>query len=237
MIKKTLVPFILIHLCCSLQAQEIKDFDIDDLELSERTRKSDTISYRDQQTGLMQENYSLDDDKYRLSFLYHFNRDFASLSDLQTIEAQYSFKVDSIWVELYALRLSALYSEIFDTTSVSIDQGESNDSISAFGLGVSYQGKWIQELINNKRLFTTTFAGLGYYNYSNEFTGQSFTGVGLKTDFGLHIRQSTKFHYGLKMSYHLAPMTREAAFEGEPSSARSLTASWLSFGFDFSIYF
>jgi hypothetical protein len=86
-------------------------------------------------------------------------------------------------------------------------------------------------------MFTTTSAGIGYYSFDENFTGQSYGGPGLKTDFGLHRRSSRSVHYGVRMSYHLASVKRAEEVEGETSSQRALTLSWLTFGFDLSFYF
>lgn len=234
-VKKIIHIFLLLTLPqITVHGQDLDDISLDDLD-EQSSQK--IVTGMDEETGLENDDYSITNDQHRLSLLYHFNRDISSLTDLQTFEGQYAFNLQDLWVEVFFMRVSALYSEVFDTTSIALDQGQSSDSIQAFGAALSLQSFWIQELINNKRLFTTTSAGLGYYSYSNNFTGLDYTGFGLKTDFGVHIRQSSTFHYGVKMSYNLVPLKREAAFEGEPSSSRSLTASWLSLGFDLSIYF
>jgi hypothetical protein len=235
MINKIINRAVLIYFISSLAitsyAQDLDSMNLDDLE------DSSTLSYRNEATGVIRDDFSVAFDKQRLNFLYHINNDLASLTDIQTLEANYSYKLESVWLELFVMRVSALYSEVFDTTAISLEQGQSSDAIQAFGAGISYQGNWIQDFLDSQRIFTTTSVALGYYTYDNALTVQSYTGFGLKTDIGLHVRQSPKFHYGVKMSYNLAPMTRAAEFDGEPSSARSLTASWLSLALDIAFYF
>lgn len=215
-------------------AQDISDISLDELEEDDKATKK--VVYRDKTTGLLKEDSILDKDRNRLSLVYHFNKDFSSLAGIQNIEGIFAKKISSYWVELFAFQLSAKHSEIF-ASGTSLDQGDSDDSIFAFGASVSYRGDWVQDFLGSNNLYSMTSAGIGYYNYTNNFTEDSYKGVGLKCDFGMHYRTSATFHYGMKMTYHLAPMTRAAEFEGEPSSARSVTASWLSLGFDLSLYF
>jgi len=44
-------------------------------------------------------------------------------------------------------------------------------------------------------------------------------------------------HYGLKVSYHLASVSRAPEYNKEPGSARGQTLTWLSLGFDVSFYY
>jgi hypothetical protein len=226
--------FLLLMLSSMNYAQDFDDVSLDDLE--EDHNATTKMVYREKTTGLLKEEHVLNKDRNRLSLVYHFNKDFSSIAGVQNIEGIFAKKFSSYWIEFFAFQLNATHSEIFSSGS-SLDQGESEDSILAFGAAISYRGDWIQDFLGSNNLYSMTSAGLGYYSYTNNFTEDTYKGLGLKCDFGMHYRTSATFHYGMKMTYHLAPMTRAATFDGEPSSARSVTASWVSLGLDLSLYF
>lgn len=228
------ITFSLLLLCPLNFAQDFDDISLDDLE--EDGDATTKMVYRDKTTGLLKEEHVLNKDRNRLSLVYHFNKDFSSIAGIQNIEGIFAKKFSSYWIEFFAFQLAATNSEIF-ASGASLDQGESEDSIFAFGASISYRGDWIQDFLGSNNLYSMTSAGLGYYSYTNNFTEDTYKGIGLKCDFGMHYRTSPTFHYGMKISYHLAPMTRAGTFEGEPSSARSVTASWVSLGLDLSLYF
>ena len=80
-------------------------------------------------------------------------------------------------------------------------------------------------------------AHLIYHQFEEQTTAFSFSGFGVRADFGLNYRTSENFHVGTRMSYHLAPVSREENFTLEPRDDRSLTLSWLDFAFDFTFYY
>ena len=216
-----------------LQAQ-IEDIDLDSMETM---GEKDELTFRDSETGILNKEFKVSQDESRLSLIYHFNKDAASFTGIQGFEGIFAKKFSGQWFEFYGLIMKARYAEIFTASETSIEQNESSDNMKAFGVSYAIHDDWCQELLQSKSIFTVTSAGIGYYLYDNQFTNQSFSGLGFKADFGLHYRNSESFHYGFKMSYHLAPMSRSPEFEGESSSARSLTASWLSLALDISLYF
>lgn len=218
-----------------------KTFTQDELEEIDSLKRGTVLKRRDVETGLFLEDYNTFNDKNRTSFLYHVNNDLTDLTGVQSIEFIYAHRFELAWVEFFAFRTTGRFEELTENNpsegADSTDLRETEDSILAFGASISYRSNWIQELVNSDKMFTTTAAGIGWYNYTNNFRVKSYSGPGLKTDFGLHRRSSRSFHYGMKMSYHLAHVKRSAEFEGETSSQRSHVLSWLSFGIDLSFYF
>lgn len=247
---KYLKTLSLLFLCASAFAQFegettdeglTKTFTQEELQEIDSLKRGTVLKRRDVETGLFLDDYNTSRDKNRTSFLYHLNNDLTDLTSIQTLEFIYAHRFELAWVEFFAFRTVGLFREITDNNPAdgadSVDLQETEDSILAFGASLSYRSNWIQELVNSDKMFTTTAAGIGWYNYTNNTRVKSFSGPGLKTDFGLHRRSSSNFHYGLKMSYHLAHVERQAEFEGETSSQRSQVLSWLTFGFDLSFYF
>lgn len=216
-------------------------FTEEDLEEIDNLKRGTVIKRRDVGTGLFLDDYNTDKDRNRTSFLYHLNNDATDLTGIQTLEFIYAYRFELAWVEFFALRTSGRFEEMTDNNpgdgGGSVQLRETDESVLAFGASLSYRGTWIQDLVNSDKMFTTTSAGLGWYNMTENFRVKSYSGPGLKADFGLHRRSSSSIHYGVKMSYHLAHVERSAEFEGETSSQRSLVLSWLSFGFDLSFYF
>ncbi len=222
--------------------KELTDtFTREELEELDPLKKGTTLKRRNVQTGLFMKDYNTYQDKNRTSFLYHVNNDLTDLTGVQTLEFIYAHRFELAWVEFFGLRTSGRFEEMTDNNpsdgANTLELRESEDQVLAFGASISYRGTWIQDLVNSEKMFTTTAAGLGWYNYTSNERVLSYSGPGLKCDFGLHRRSTQSFHYGLKMSYHLADVKREADFEGETSSQRNQVLSWLTFGFDLSFYF
>jgi hypothetical protein len=217
-----------------------KAFSQEELEEIESLRSGTYIKSRNPTTGLYTDNIYTVGDTSRTSLLYHFNHDLASSFDINGFEFIYAYNKESTWYEFSVMRSNVRFGDVAQNNTFlgadSDDLQNSNDNILNINLGLSYRGSWVQNLIKSDRIFTTTAASIGYYILNENFLGQSFSGPGLKTDFGLHRRTGPKMHWGAKMSYHLAPVKRSANFEGESSVNRSLLLSWLTFGVDLSFY-
>lgn len=219
----------------------MKTFNQEEVEELDSLKSGSVLRKRDFDTGLYMEDYNTYNDQNRVSFLYHLNNDLTALTNLQTVEFNWAHRYELAWVEFFFLRTQAKFEELTENNpnegGSSSDLQQSDDSLIAGGASISYRGNWIGEFFNSDKVFSTTAAGIGWYRLSEAFRGKTYSGPGLKCDFGVHRRTSRNLHYGMKMSYHLAHVKRAAEFEGEVSSARSQLLSWLSFGFDLSFYF
>ncbi len=218
-----------------------KTFTLEELEEIDSLKRGTVLKRRDVESGLFLSDYNTEKDANRTSFLYHLNNDLTALTAIQSLEFIYAHRFEFAWIEFFAFRAQGNFEEITDNNPFegadSTELRETEDSILAFGASLSYRGTWIQDLVNSDKMFTTTAAGIGWYNYTQNLRVKSYSGPGLKCDFGLHRRSTRSFHYGLKMSYNLAHVERSQEFEGETSSQRSQVLSWLSFGIDLSFYF
>lgn len=225
-----------------LSDEEMGDaFTEEDLKEIDSLKRGTVLKRRDIETGVFLQDYNTYSDKNRTSFLYHVNNDINSITNITTLEFNYAHKFELAWLELFAIRTTATFNEITDSNPNDFSGGEALDlteeSLLAFGAGLSYRSSWIQELVNSDKMFTTTAASLGWYSLSENFSGFTYSGPGIKTDFGIHRRSSRSMHYGVRMSYNLASVKRAQETELERSSQRSLTLSWLTVGFDLSFYF
>ncbi len=216
-------------------------FTEDDLAEIDSLKEGAVLKRRDSETGLFMKDYNTDSDQNRLSFLYHVNSDLTALTEVQTFEAIYAHRFNELWFELFGFRTVG---EFKDLTANNPYEGaatdeliSSSDTVTAFGGSISYRDSWIGHLLDTEKVFTTTAAGIGWYSFNQTFRDKSYSGPGLKADFGVHRRSTRTMHYGIKMSYHLASVKRAAEDETETSSARAHTLTWLTFGFDLSFYF
>ena len=117
------------------------------------------------------------------------------------------------------------------------EQREESAQNLTFGAGLGYRTRYIRNLIKSDNIFETIAAYLTYNSFSDNFRSESYSGYGIKADFGVHKRMGARSHWGMKMSYNLASVRKGEEFEGEGSAARSLTITWLTFGLDYSFYF
>ena len=248
--KLTLLSLVSLSLLSFAHAQEFgSDEDLtttfteEDLTEIDSLREGAILRKRDIETGLFLNDYNTEKDKNRIGFMYHVNSDFTALTDVQTFEAVYSHRFNEVWLELFGMRTTGIFKDLTENNSaeggVSDELLTSEDTVTAFGGSISYRDSWIGHLLDTEKLFTTTTAGIGWYQYHQTFRDKTYSGPGLKADFGLHKRATRTMHYGLRMSYNLASVKRsmEEDEEGIPSSARSHTITWLTFGFDVSFYF
>ncbi len=248
MIKLLTILFCTSFISMSLLAQEFGNdedltttFTEDDLEEIDSLKEGAVIKKRDSETGLFMKDYNTDSDQNRLSFLYHVNSDLTALTDVQTFEAIYAHRFNELWFELFGFRTTGNFKDLTANNpaegAATEDILTSEDTVTAFGGSISYRDSWIGHLLDTEKIFTTTAAGIGWYSFNQTFRDKTYSGPGLKADFGIHRRSTRTMHYGVKMSYHLASIKRASEFDQETSSARAHTLTWLTFGFDLSFYF
>ena len=170
--------------------------------------------------------------KHRLNLLAHVNQDFRVIGNIIALEAIYAYPLKSSWLEFFLQEVQGNFSEMAHAITPlgtnDQEQAESKNTLFVFGGGFMDEGTWVQDLFDDKNLFTSASANLGFYILDDELTGKQFTGPGIKIDFGLYRRRQVKMHYGLKVNYHLAKVT---------NSSSKMLLSWLSFGFDLGFYF
>ncbi|WP_127714469.1 hypothetical protein [Halobacteriovorax sp. HLS] len=199
------------------------------------------IKRYDLEKGLSLDNYSTKQDSFRITAMYNFNVDPMDITGVTGFEFQAAKKLDHAWWEFYIAQSSAVLSSV--TKDNAQFPGFSNEQIDqqnlttlSLGTGISYRTSLIQTLFSSDNLFETVGAMLSYNSTKTEL-GESYSGPGLKADFGLHFRSSETFHWGGRFNYNLAQVKRAATTDGETSSARSLLLQWTTFAVDVSFYF
>lgn len=196
---------------------------------------------RDGDTGLLREAYNIKSDSGRYSFLYHFNADVKDVADISTFEFIYGQKRSFGWLEFSIAKISGEFQELTENNAslggTSQEFLEESAGVLVIGAGLSYRTKYVRHLIAMDTIYETISAQLTYNQFDENFRGETFSGPGIKADFGIHKRTSEAFHFGVRMSYNLAHVKKAQEFEGHSSTARSLLLTWLSLGLDLTFYY
>lgn len=245
--------FLLSGLSCSLMAA----VDADNVWLENETeemigvdKKQDlvvnTLNY---ETGIVKDQHSVYNDSSALSFLVHGNLKLNKVSELKMFEVNYSANLSNYtWLVLSAAQLTGTFGSIAENktsgntgnSSAEINfvrPEESSVSILSLGAGLSYRYKFFPEIFEWENVFETVGAMITYNQLDDSFRGLKYTGPGLRADYGMHKRLSRTFQIGLQGSYNAAIVKREAAFDKEKASDRSLVLTWLTLAFNLGIYF
>ena len=225
-----------------LTAKDLEALESIDYDMSVKSVEANLkIRERDDDTGLLSKEYGIFNDSSRISALYHINTSPTNATALTSIEFNYAKKLKYSWLELSYVQTATTFAEVAQNnemaTALTSDQLlEGSSTITSFAVGFGYRTSLIQNIIQSDRYFESISAMATYNSFSDELMENSFRGFGLKTDFGIHKRISSSIHLGVKFSYNLATVQREAT-EGEVSSDTSLNLNWVSFALDGSIYF
>lgn len=176
----------------------------------------------------------------RYSFIFGLNPSLGRSQDVKSMQFAYGRKWDeTLWVDAFFQSTNASFRDIGENnaqaTGVSnADIYTASEKLSLFGLGVQYKSRYSAILLPFD-LYETTTASLVYATMSEDAGGKSFSGPGFKAKFSVMKPLGNYMHVGLNMDYNL--LTLKRAQEGtENGSARSLTASWLTLGFDISFF-
>ncbi len=223
----------------SVRSQELENNDI-----YEEMKDSDqdiVIRQIDRNMGVFLEDYSTQKDQHRFGLNYHFNTDLKSPFEVTTLEANYAYRLGVAWLEFCLAYTTGKYREMTRlNTAIGAEtelQREENATNLTFGGGLGYRTRYIRSLIDSQNIFETVAAYLTYNSFSDNFRSESYTGYGIKTDFGVHFRSGARSHWGAKFSYNLSSVRKAQEFETQGSAARSLTLTWATFGLDYSFYF
>ena len=205
-----------------------------------------TLSEVDYDKGIELGEYSIANDSSKLSLSYNLNFSAMEAMEITSYDASYSFKLDFFgertWVDFGYQQTSGTFDK-FSTPSSTLHSGLNEEdvkaqtiSLSTFYLGGTIQSSLVQNIIQHDRLFESLSAAVTYNSYTEDLLTDSMTGYGLKSALGLYIRSSKNMHYGLKMTYNMATVTRSPE-EGETKSQNTLQLSWATAGLDLSFYF
>lgn len=176
----------------------------------------------------------------RYTFILGLNPSLARSQDVKSFQFAYGRKWDeTIWVDAFFQSTNASFRDIGENnmaaTGVSdVDIYAASEKLSLVGIGVQYISRYSAILLPFD-LYESTTASLVYATMSEDAGGKSFSGPGLKAKFSIMKPLGDYTHVGLNMDYNLLTLKRSQE-ASETSSARSLTASWLTLGFDISFF-
>ena len=209
---------------------------------NEGLREQNTYSEYDETTGRTRNDLSTNDDQHRLSLQFHLNGDVKQATAISGIEGNYGQKlVTGTWWELLLSSMQMNFSEIsvpHDGISPnSLDLLTSKERMFTLGTGIAHRSVLIQYFIDSQRFFDTAAAYATYNSLTENLTGKSYRGFGLRADYGIHRRLSSRFHVGGKMSYSLMSLKRPQNFDNESSDARSMTVQWIGLVLDLTLYY
>jgi hypothetical protein len=226
------------------RTEEVNQKELENETVYEEMKDSDqdiVIKQIDKSMGVFLEDYTTQSDQHRFGLNYHFNTDLKSPFEVTTLEANYAYRLGVAWLEFALAYTTGKYREMTRlNTSIAAEtelQREESATNLTFGGGLGYRTRYIRNLINSQNIFETIAAYLTYNSFNDNFRTESYTGYGIKTDFGVHFRSGARSHWGAKLSYNLASVRKAKEFDTQGSAARSLTLTWATFGLDYSFYF
>ena len=230
----------------SFSQDNIRGFDqeLDNQKLEEfekgHSQKETNLNFIDADSGIIR-SYSTKSDQRRFSFTYQVSARPKNLLDFNGFEFTYATRQDSFWWEFYFLQASTSFSTIARANPANHPETEEynagSQSIISLGTGASYRTRMIQSIFGTKKIFESTTLLVTYNRLQEKFYSESYRGVGLKTDLGLHYRYTEDIQLGLKLGYNTALVQRSVAYTQEPDSQRVLSLYWSSLGLDFALYF
>lgn len=203
----------------------------------------------DNDLGQGNDFFSTQEDSMRFSASIGTSYQF-KLSEQQEFDFQFLKRLKGSndgWLALQLKSLNATYDQIADpvktenmTPHLNSDVNQDRDgqiqSVSMIGIGYSYRFKFLQAWLESNQVFETTSFYFNYVTSNDETTDLKYSGYGLTADFGIHKRSFKSFFYGLKISYNLASVTREAITD-EPEEERSLRYGWFTTSFEMGYFF
>lgn len=203
------------------------------------------LKEKDAESGVYDTSYDTSSDLHRLSGIYRTNLNLKKMDGLSSFEIGYSYKMNLFWSELFVQKTSGRFeclatnNENISASSTDLEQTKSD--LITLGAGLSLRSTIIQdllgEIVNAERLFESTAAALTYNRFTDNYRSETFTGPGLRAEYGIHYRATPGFHVGPRFSYNLATVKRPKETDDQNSSKRSLVLSWATLGLDLSFYF
>ncbi|MBF0297140.1 MAG: hypothetical protein HQK51_00335 [Oligoflexia bacterium] len=237
--------------------------DIDDINVAENIleEKNDSkgkifsledelyITDKNEYTGIYDRYYSLNKDSNRYSMSASTDIDVLKFKKIYGGDFGYARNLDVFWLETLLSLDIVNFNEVTNTasrSSINPSAEENNkrssdikQSIISVGLGISYRFMFPYQIniFNVDNLFHTTTCYINYSQVGEDRNSSKYLGPGLRADYGIHKRVSSKMHLGLKFTYRFSEVIRKEKFQDENNNDRRLFMSWGTFGFDLAYYF
>lgn len=200
-------------------------------------------------TGVYDTIYFTEKDRHRWTMLAKTNANLKRSTNLWGGDLLYGYNLNIFWIEFFASWMHADFREISElpVRSSTNPYAEANSNRAAsskqklisVGIGPGYRFL-VPEGVNIfhlRNLFQTVSVWATYNKLNDSATLFEYDGFGLRADYGIHKRVSSGFHYGIRLGYQLAEVTREQKIPNESASDRKLFLSWMTLALDLGFYF
>jgi hypothetical protein len=187
-------------------------------------------------------------DRNKFSVAGHLSAEYEHPLDILGLEISYLHRTASynqIWWGAQFFRHQSYFDTITQNRSTSttpnsegsfIRPGDTKNSIIGIGFGAAYRFKLLLDFFQTEDWFEMVEVFANGLMLDESFVDQSYRGYGLTTNYGIHKRSRTSFFYGIKFSYNVGRVTREA-ITNESSDDRSLALGWLSGAFEIGYFY
>lgn len=184
----------------------------------------------DAEFGLQLEEHLVDSDNRFLSLRYQMNFDAQDLSDVIGLGGLFTFRLTNWWPVISFEGLSL--SETLSNQSL-------KHSLQVYGLGMGTRGFLVQQMLRSRQWFEFLNAQLTYNQFKNKLDNDTYSGYGLKTQYGLHYLLSKGLHFGLLFTYNWATVTKNNTDTnaGLSRNARTKQIDWMGLGIDLAVHF
>lgn len=177
----------------------------------------------------------------RYSFVAGLNPSMTNAADIINFNFSYAKKMENYWFDASFVMTNGAFNKMTTnnfaaTASSDADLYGSKSSLVTFGLGVARESNYSQSLLPFDGMYEVISADLTYNLYKEKISAKSFTGPGMIAKFSLFKKFSDYVSMGPQLLYNLAVVKRAQDVDTETSSARSLTMSYVTIGFDLSFY-
>ena len=169
----------------------------------------------------------------RFSIFGAVNPNPGQLTSLSTISASYATKLSTYWLEFNLQASSGMFQKM--TMNNALATGltdtalyDSRSTHSSLGVGAMLESNYARIFFNSESLYETSSAYLTYNMFKAGPVSSTFTGPGIMTKFSLCKKFTDVFSLGANLNYQLASVKRASNAATEPSSAQSLTVSYVT---------
>ena len=179
--------------------------------------------------------------KNKFSFLVGINPSVQKASDIENFTFSYGKKNEDYWIDTNIILTNGVFSKITTnnesaTGVLGPDVNNTKSSLITIGAGIGRESRYIQSLLPFKDLYELMAADLTYNILNEKVSAKTFKGFGMLAKFSLYKKFSDYVSLGTQFTYNLSAVKRSSDNENEGSSARSLTLSYLTIGFDLSFF-
>lgn len=179
--------------------------------------------------------------KNRFHFSYGMKPSLGSSQDVNAITLSYGREWDKdFWLNGHFQSVGIKFRDLAQnnpsaTNATDFDLEDQSEKLNILGAGFLYRSYYVAELLPFN-LYELTGASITYSTFKEKVGGESFKGPGIRAMYAVMKPIGDYTHIGVHFDYNLGSLKRDANDDNETSSQRSLTTSWMSFGFDISFF-